>query len=483
MNLETTTNLGLVELGSLAPILCLATGVVLLMLSAALKRSHTPPCVITLLCLGAALVSTFCLASQVPFQVTDLMLVDGFSLFATQITLICMGVLTIFSHDYLGRHKENTEEFYMCLLLSALGAVVVMQSSHLLSFFLGIELLTIPLYALTAYFETRVRGLEAAVKYIVLASASAGFLLLGMAFIYAQTGVLRFDLIAERLLHAWDTGPFVLLLGFSFLLAGLAFKLSLAPFHLWTPDVYEGAPMPVTAYLATISKGSVVIWLLHFLTYVPPDAFPQLGGMLAILAVLSMFVGNFLALNQRNLKRIVAYSSIANMGYVLAAFLTDSSIRNEAILFYLSTYFVTLLLLAGALSLLHKGDEEVEHLEDLKGLFYTRPFMAVMLMLAALSLVGVPLTAGFLGKYFILMANVGSQQWLFVASLVLSSLLGVYAYLRIVVAVLQRPVEGETLDLHLSWHSSTLLVALMGVVLWLGILPNALLEIIQAYVM
>lgn len=468
------------ELYSLVPLIIVGAASLVLMLSASFCRSRSVSLGIWALACVSALVALFGVNGSPAQEVGEMLLIDNMGRVIMQMVLLASLVVGVFAFDYLKGKGEHAEEFFIALSVSTLGAMVMAVSQHFIGFFLGLELLTVPVYCMAAYFDQHRKGLEAAMKYIVLAGASAAFLLFGMALIYAQLGTMRFDEMAERLGPMWSSGHVILLTGFALMIVGIAFKLSLAPFHLWTPDVYEGAPLPVTAYLATVSKGAMMALFLRFFAKVGAGEIEALSSMLSFIAIVSMFGGNWLALMQRNLKRLLAYSSIAHMGYMLVAFLSGGPLATGAVMFYLSTYLVTSLLLFGVLIALDKGHSETETLEDLRGLFAARPVLASMLVLGLLSLVGVPLSAGFMGKYFIVVAGINAQQWVLLFSLVASSALGLYAYVKVVLILFQaRSLDSVVALSSYRWTRVMLVLLTLGSLL-LGFYPSPVIELIRA---
>jgi len=467
------------DLTALLPIVVLATTSVALMLVIALRRSHALTAGVALAGLGAAFVSIFGAWPAAPRQVTPLLVMDGYALFYAGLFLATTFGVVLLANDYLKRHEGYHEEFYVLLLLAALGATVLAASNHFASFFLGLELLSVSLYGLIAYVQDSERNLEAGVKYLILAGASAAFLLFGMALVYADQGTMAFDQIA------WATNsPTVLLLGgMAMMIVGLGFKLAVVPFHLWTPDVYEGAPAPVTATLATVSKGGVFALLLRLFAGVDLGSYPSLFAVFGLIAVASMLIGNLLALRQSNVKRILAYSSIAHLGYLLVAFLAGGELATTAVTFYLVAYFVTTLSAFGVLIVLSGGERDADALDDYSGLFWRRPWLAAVLVASFFSLAGIPLTSGFVAKFYVLTAGVGSALWWLVIILVVGSAIGLYYYLRIIVVMYQRSIqpgaEAATAP-AVSKAAVMVLAVLIGLLVWLGVYPAPLLDLIRA---
>jgi NADH-quinone oxidoreductase subunit N len=469
------------DLVLLFPILVLAVATVGLLLVIAFFRSHKLTAGLTLVGLALALVSLPFVSVRGPHQVTALLRVDDYSLFYTGLILAATFIVVALSYPYLEKHQGHHEEFYVLLLLAALGSSVLVSSSHFASFFLGLEILSVSIYALAAYLRVDLRGIEAGMKYLILAGASSAFLLFGMALVYAQTGTMEF----ARMATPGSPQNALLLTGLGMLVIGIGFKLALVPFHMWTPDVYEGAPAPVSAFIATVSKGAVFAFLLRYFNQVDVHAFNSLFVVFAVIALASMFMGNLLALLQKNVKRLLAYSSIAHLGYLLVAFLVSGSYAAMAVTFYLAAYFVTTLTAFGTVSVLSGPDSDADLSDDYLGLFWRQPWLAGVFTAALLSLAGIPLTAGFVGKFYILSVGVGSALWLLVIGLVMSSAIGLYYYLRLIATMYLEPLPARQESAPVSsWPSGgSLALAVLAVLLvWWGIYPTALITMVQRMV-
>ena len=260
--------------------------------------------------MAAAFASLWLVVPLTPHRVTLLLILDRYALFYIGLIVAATFAIAILCYGYFQRHTETREELYVLLLVAALGSMVLVASSHFFSFFLGLEILSVALYALSAYLHTRSRPLEAGIKYLILAGSSSAFLLFGMALIYAQLGTMDLFRLAA-LLPGVENSPLILV-GLTLIITGIGFKLGVVPFHLWTPDVYEGAPVPVTAFIATVSKGAIFALLLRYSYSSGAQHIRAVLVVFAIIAIASMFLGNLLALLQNNVKRILAYSSIAH---------------------------------------------------------------------------------------------------------------------------------------------------------------------------
>jgi NADH-quinone oxidoreductase subunit N len=462
---------------ALLPLLLIAATSVAVMLGIAAKRSHALTAALTLTGLTAAFVSIGAAVPLVPRQVTSLLLVDGYALFYMGLIIASAAAVAVLSYQYFENHDGHREELYLLLLLATLGCAVLVASIHFVSFLLGLEILSVSLYAMIAYFKDREQALEAGIKYLILASASAAFLLFGMALIYADVGAMEFSSIRELSLSG--SGLALLLPGIVLTVTGIGFKLGVAPFHLWTPDVYQGAPAPVAAFVATTSKSAMVALLLRYFYLSGALQCRPVFLVFSIIAIASMFAGNLLALQQRNVKRILAYSSIAHFGYILVAFLAGGTLAIGAVSFYLVAYTVTILVAFGIVTVLAGSGRDADDLEDYRGLFWRRPVIASAFTAALLSLAGIPATMGFLGKFYVLTAGAASAAWLLIIILVVTSVAGLFYYLRIVVTLYSDPPEHAAPIQVVSRGGAFILVALTILLIWFGVYPTPLLNLIR----
>ncbi|PRY11321.1 NADH dehydrogenase subunit N [Pontibacter ummariensis] len=466
----------------LMPLLILTFAALLIMLVIAAWRNHKLIYVITAVSFVAAFLSLFELRGVVSYAIEPLLVIDGFALFYIGLILATALLISMLSYAYFEQQKEQKEEYYILLTLATLGACVLVVSTHFASLFLGLEVLSVSLYALVSYLRVRERSDEAGIKYLILAAFSSAFLLFGMALVYFSTGTMTFAGIATAMATLPEL-PLLLLTGFGMMIIGIGFKLSVVPFHMWTPDVYEGAPAPVTAFVATVSKGGVLGLLIRFFMEVEGFRYPTLMLIFTIVAIASMFAGNLLALMQQNVKRILAYSSISHLGYLLVAFLAGNRIGMEAVTFYLVAYFITTVGAFGTVALLSGEARDAEQLEDYRGLLWRRPWTATVFTAMLLSLAGIPLTAGFVGKFYVLAAGVNTQQWLLVVMLVLNSVIGLYYYIKIIAVMYQQPDterEPQQRQRPSVYVASVGTLAVLAILLVLvGVYPTALVQLIQ----
>lgn len=484
---------------ALLPMVVLSLGIIILMLQIAFKRHAVLSWSIACLTLIFTALAIIPAAVTLPQQVTPLLATDRYSLFFSVLMVSAALVTVLLSRDYLHYRTGQNEEFHLLLLLATLGSLVLVSATHLASFILGLELLGVALYALIAYPDRGHLPLEAAIKYLVLSGAASAVLLFGFALIYAAVGALSFAEIGAQLNSGMaDTNSSLILIGTAMAFAGIGFKLSLVPFHMWTPDVYQGAPTPVTGFLATVSKGAIFVALMRLFLSAELYQYETLVLGLSVLAIASMLAGNLLALRQNNLKRLLAYSSIAHLGYLLTTLvvcgvLGDGALAAEAAGYYLIAYVITTLAAFALISLISAEEADIrtadtdeetsgerDDISAIEGLFWRRPMLATLFTLALLSLAGIPLTVGFIGKFYIFTAGVKGALWLVLAALVIGSGIGIYYYLRIVYAMTQNasPDENSTAPV-ISRLSQTVVLVLILLMMWLGVNPQPLMTYLE----
>jgi len=473
------------QLIALSPIEIVAISTIATMLAIAIKRSHALVATICLAGLTAALASLVVVWPGLTVRQSDpsLLAVDPFACFYMAVILIAALAAAALSYPYLESHRVRREEMYLLLQLSSLGCLVLAASRHFASFFVGLELLSMPMYGMAAYLVNERRSLEAGMKYLVLSAVASAFIVFGMALVYSQTGTMTFSRIGANT-SIYDGGHLLIVLGGSLLLVGIGFKMSLAPFHLWTPDVYEGAPAPVASFLGTASKIAVFALLLRYFVEARAYQYGALVDALSGLALLSIALGNLLALRQANLKRLLAYSAIAHFGYVLVALIASGPLASEAAAVYLLTYSIATLAAFGVITVIStpKGGSETQALPDYRGLFWEHPALAAILSLALLSLAGIPLTPGFLGKFYVLGAGVDGRRWLLLSAIVVGSAIGLYYYLRALVQLYLRPAS-DAATRRFSWTQGPAggaLIALLLAMFALGFYPAPFIRLARA---
>lgn len=356
---------------------------------------------------------------------------DSFSRFMKVIALIGSITAMIMTVGNARSEQLDRFEFPVLLTLATLGMMLLISANDLIALYLGLELMSLALYVVAAINRDSLRSTEAGLKYFVLGALSSGMLLYGMSLVYGFTGNTGFDNIAAVL--SSETRSLGVVFGLVFILAGLAFKISAVPFHMWTPDVYEGAPTPVTAFFAAGPKVAAMAILVRIVTEAFMPVFADWQQVVVFISIASMLLGSFAAIGQKNIKRLMAYSSIGHMGYALVGLASGSETGVSGVALYMLIYMVmTLGTFACIMSMRRKEGAALESVEDLAGLSSTNPFMAVVLTALMFSLAGIPPLAGFFAKYFVFVAAIEAKLYALAVIGVLSSVVGAYYYLRIV---------------------------------------------------
>ncbi|MFG1357813.1 NADH-quinone oxidoreductase subunit NuoN [Xanthobacter pseudotagetidis] len=367
------------------------------------------------------------------------MVIDTYSRFMKFLALAGATVSLVMAVDWLNREKQQKFEYAVLVLLATLGMCILVSAGDLIALYLGLELMSLSLYVVAAINRDSVRSTEAGLKYFVLGALSSGMLLYGASLIYGFTGSVNFSVIATVVKEP----SLGLIFGLVFLLAGLCFKVSAVPFHMWTPDVYEGAPTPVTAFFATAPKAAAMAIFARVTAEAFPHVTHQWQQIVAFVAIASMVLGAFAAIGQRNIKRLLAYSSIGHMGFALVGLAAGTEQGVRGVLVYMAIYVaMTLGSFACVLAMRRKG-QAVESVDDLAGLASRSPLMALMLAALMFSLAGIPPLAGFLAKYYVFLAAIqAGLYWLAVIG-VLASVVGAFYYLRIVkIMYFDEPAEA-----------------------------------------
>jgi NADH-quinone oxidoreductase subunit N len=406
---------------------------------------------------------------------SNLWIVDDYDVFLTFVFLLIAAITILTSVDYLRRENLNHPEFYALLLFATAGMAMMAASNELVMVFLGLEILSIATYVMAGFRRTDLKSNESALKYFLLGSFSSAFFLYGVALIFGATGSTNLLTIAESL-RSSELQLSLVEVAAALMLIAMCFKVAVAPFHIWTPDVYEGAPTPVTGFMSVGPKAAGFAVLFRvFLT-----AFPSIANRWAsaiwLIAALTMILGNVIAVVQPNIKRMLAYSSIAHAGYVAVAFAATSDRGVSAALFYLLAYSLMNLGAFAIVTILSRSEDKFVNLTDYAGLAAKRPGLAAILSLFLLSLAGVPGTAGFAGKFFIFRAALESRLlWLVVIGLI-TTVVSFYYYLYVIVQMYMKEPSGEFSDVRVCGSlKAALLIASVGT-LYLGILPTRLLD-------
>lgn len=408
-----------------------------------------------------------------------MVVLDSFAVTLTLIFLLVGAISVALALDYLPRQGIEQSEFYALLMFAVGGMLVVVQATDLIVLFLGIELLSITLYILTAFAYPRLSSEEAGMKYLLLGAFAAGFFVYGIALIYGEAQSANLIEIGTYLEHSSDAHYHLLLLvGAALVLVAFGFKIALVPFHMWTPDVYEGAPTPVTAFMSVGTKGAALAAMLRLLMLSLPMFESVWMPVLGALAVLTMLVGNIGALVQVNVKRMLAYSSIGHAGYMMLGILALDERGTSAFLFYLVAYALTNLGAFAVIIALEQRGEAAWHLDDFAGLWKRHSYLAIAMAVFMLSLAGVPPTAGFVGKLFLFSAAWESGMGFLALIGLLTSAIAVFFYLRIIVRMFMHEPVREIQPLLYRGVTISIAIAVIGTVLF-GLLPTPVVQLVD----
>jgi NADH-quinone oxidoreductase subunit N len=432
---------------------------------------------VTVVGLLGALAASFPLWGQNRAAFGDTVVADSLAAFFN-VLLIAISILTaLISPRFLRALDLDFGEYYILLLGATAGMMLLAAATSLMTIFLGIELLSICLYVLSGFARTALRSQEAALKYLLLGGFATGFLLYGMALIYGATGSTTLRGIAAFTVAGASaaSGNVLLLVGIALLSVGLAFKVSAAPFHMWTPDVYEGAPTVVTTFMSVATKAAAFAAIGRIFIATFPSISSRWYFPLALIAIFSLFIGNLVAITQDNIKRMLAYSGIAHAGYILLGVLPGTTQGFTATLFYIAAYAVMNFGAFAVVTAIGAGGEQTAELSYWRGLFYRRPFLATVMTIFMLSLAGIPPTVGFFAKLFVFQALVTAQIWAPLVVAVIMTIVSFYYYLRVIVVMLAQP-EGAVAESRVGFSTSTVLGAAAVVTIFLGLFPAAVLD-------
>jgi NADH-quinone oxidoreductase subunit N len=418
------------DLLTLLPELILAVGAMAALLIGAVRGDKATKFLSGLIVLLMAVAAYFMLAAPDATAFHGAFVVDGFSRFAKALILLSAAVCTTMAQSFADDEGRVRFELPVLIALSTLGMMLMVSASSFISLYLGLELQSLALYVLAAFNRDSARSTEAGLKYFVLGALSSGMLLYGVSLIYGFTGTVDFSGVAAAV-KASGVG-IGLIFGLVFLIAGLAFKLSAVPFHMWAPDVYEGAPTPIVAFFSSAAKVAAFALFIRAILIPFPEAIHQWQQIVVVVSVLSMALGAVAAIGQENIKRLMAYSSIGHMGYALLGLAAGTQLGVQGMLFYLVFYAVTNLGVFVCIQAMRRDGEAVETIADLAGLARTRPRMAFALAALMLSLAGLPPLAGIFAKIYVFLAAVEAHLYIPAVLGFLASAVGAYYYLRIV---------------------------------------------------
>jgi NADH-quinone oxidoreductase subunit N len=462
---------------ALGAVIALTAGALLLLMLEFLpvKPGSDRAAIVALLTLLAAALPVFAVRDARRSIFGGMFVHDGFTVFFTLLFCAIAFVSVLISWDYVKRLRLRAAEYYALLLCATLGMIVMAGSNDLITVFLGLELMSLSLYVLVGFRRGQLEGNEAALKYFLLGAFASGFLLYGIALIYGATGSTQLRTIMAFMADSPMAKSPLFLTGALLLLVGFGFKVAAVPFHMWTPDAYEGAPTSVTAFMSAGAKAAGFAALLRVAMTVLGDSQADWRPVLSWLAVLTMTVGNVTALLQNNVKRMLAYSSIAHAGYVLVAVTAGGIAGSSAAVFYLAVYSFMNLGAFGILALLGREQEERVLISDLAGLGFRHPALGLAMTVFMISLGGIPPTAGFMGKMVVFSAALQANLVPLVIVGVLNSVVSVFYYLRVTVAMYMDEPAGEPVRVTWAAPAALALIATLVLTLWWGVQAQALL--------
>jgi NADH-quinone oxidoreductase subunit N len=417
--------------GPALPEIVLAFGALVLVLVGAFRGERSTPLVtgLALLFLMIALATVVRMPSTSTATLGGAFMIDGFAKFMKVLALIGSGATLILCEDYFRREGIARFEFPILILLSSIGMLMMISANDLIALYLGLELQSLAAYVIASFHRDDLRSTEAGLKYFVLGALSSGMLLYGASLVYGFTGTVSFPAIAN-VLHA-DAG-IGMILGLVFVAAGIAFKVSAAPFHMWTPDVYEGAPTPVTAFFASAPKIAAMALMVRVFLGAFPTAIGQWQQIIVFLAIASMLLGSFAAIGQRNIKRLMAYSSIGNVGYALIGLAAGTAEGVQGVIVYMAIYLAMTLGGFACILGMRRGGRYVETVDDLAGAAQTHPWRAFCFAAMLFSLAGIPPLAGFFAKFYVFAAAIEAHLYTLAVIGVVTSVVGAFYYIRIV---------------------------------------------------
>ncbi len=401
---------------------------------------------------------------------------DPFAVYFKVLVLIASAMALIIAQDFLEQHKIAKFEFTVLLIFATLGMLMMVSANNLLSLYIGLEMQSLALYVLASFHRDDMRSTEAGLKYFVLGAVASGMLLYGASLVYGYAGTTDFVLLAQLFEHSPETGSSLgLIVGIVFILAGLSFKVSAVPFHMWTPDVYEGAPTPVSAFFAVGPKLAAIALFIRVMVGPFGDLVGHWQQIVVLISVASMLLGAFAAINQTNIKRLMAYSSIGNVGYALIGLAVGTEAGVRGILIYMAIYLFMTTGAFACILLMRRGGRMVENISDLAGLSKTHPLVAAALAVFMFSMAGIPPLAGFFGKFYVFMAAIEGGLYALAIIGVLTSVVGAFYYIRIIkVAYFDEP--GDPLDADVGRNIALVIGATSLAILLFFVYPGVVVD-------
>ncbi len=457
------------------PEILLACAAMALLMVGVFRKGETTGFIsaLSLLALVGALVLVMATTDGRTLAFADMYVSDPFSRFVKGLVLLASALTIVMSLGYIKAERMDRFEFPILILLATLGMGMMISANDLISLYMGIELQSLALYVLAAFKRDSLRATEAGLKYFVLGALSSGLLLYGCSLIYGFTGTTNFDALAELAANDNGRASLGLIVGIVFLTAGLAFKVSAVPFHMWTPDVYEGAPTPVTAFFAVAPKIAALALFVRVMLGAFPDMSHDWGQIIYFLSIASMVLGAFAAIGQTNIKRLMAYSSIGHMGFALIGLAAGTVEGVQGILIYAAIYLAMNVGAFACILSMRRESGMTENIEDLAGLSRSQPLLAAALAIFMFSLAGIPLLAGFFAKLYIFIAAIHAGMYTLAVIGVLASVVGAYYYVRIV-KIMYFDEPAEPFEQPVRSEIGVILIGTALFVLLFGVFPTPL---------
>ena len=450
---------------------------VFLMLGVFVKRSFKLIYLLTILTLIFGTILILNQPDQIIKVFNDSFIIDRLSIFMKALTLIFCFLVLLLSKDYLKCNNIDKIEYPIIVLASTLGMMLMISSYDLIMFYLGLELQSLSLYILASFKRDNIRSTEAGLKYFVLSALASGLLLYGCSLIYGFTGSTNFEIISNNLIESNKGAVF----GIVFIIVGLAFKVSAVPFHMWTPDVYEGSPTSVTSFFALVPKIAALTVFIRFM-YVPfINLIDQWQTIVVFLSIGSMILGAIAAIGQKNLKRLMAYSSIGHMGYALAGLATGTNVGVQSTIMYLSIYLIMNLGAFGCIFMLKRENSFYESIDDLSGLSKNHPILSIGFLIILFSLAGIPPLAGFFAKFYIFMAVIEAKMYFLAVIGLLTTVISSFYYVRII-KIIYFDKSKKPFDKNYDWGLKITLTISSLILLIYFVYPSILIDLISSIV-
>ncbi|QJC30094.1 NADH-quinone oxidoreductase subunit NuoN [Enterobacteriaceae endosymbiont of Plateumaris sericea] len=485
----------------LLPLIIIILTIIIILISISIKRNNFVHLIITICGLFFTLLSIlYNMYNNINYINNTLFIIDNYSYFYTIILLITSIITCIIAYPWLINYYYNKDEFYLLILISSIGGIVLTCSNNFISMLVSMELISIPIFGLIGYNLKLKNSLEASIKYTILSSIATSFFILGISLIYIDYGSLNFTYISKQYLFNSIVNN-ISIIGLVLILVSIGFKLSLVPFHLWTPDIYQGSPTAVTMFLSTFSKISIFTSLVRLLVHFTNISSNRLilSNLLIFISITSIIFGNFLAISQNNIKRLLGYSSIAHLGYILIILIYNIIIPNN-ILFSLETmgiYIISYILnnigiftvisIMSHLNIQQQYKKNIDNLEYYRGLFWYEPVLSFIMTVMFLSLAGIPITLGFISKFYLILLIIKMKLWYLVFIVILGSAAGLYYYLRVIINLYLPPYNNKLSLLIFSNNLNTkkifiskyLILLLTIITFLLGVYPEPIIKIIK----